>query len=40
MAHYKDPKYLIQNNDVSFDQDHSPGVAAPFAGISVHGVSP
>jgi hypothetical protein len=33
MAAYKEAKYLVQNTDNSFDQDHNPGVAAPFAGI-------
>lgn len=33
MASYKNGNYLVQNNDGAFDLDHSPGAAAPYAGV-------
>jgi len=33
MARYKEAKYLTKGDHPPYDWDHSPGVAAPFAGI-------
>ena len=33
MALYKEEKYLQKTTDTAFDNDHSPGNAAPLAGI-------
>lgn len=33
MAVYKNAAFLEPSKDGAFDQDHNPGVAAPFAGI-------
>lgn len=33
MAQYKSMTYLNQSNDKKFDDEHSPGVEAPYPGI-------
>ena len=33
MAIYKNSSYIQQGNDAAFDNDHNPGIAAPYAGI-------
>jgi hypothetical protein len=33
MASYQQQNWVVRVTDSAFDQDHSPGVAAPWAGI-------
>jgi hypothetical protein len=33
MAQYKDSTHVTYSNDSKFDTEHSPGAAAPYAGI-------